>query len=263
MKMTRIITVKPLKFQKGMTLIELLVAGVISLIAVSGMVLVMASTLGTATQTIEMTRMTNDMRTAMQIITRELRRANYHTSWISCYGNTACLDNLGFTNRIVQIQIGDSVTAGDKDCLWFWYDRPQPCPTTSCTATELAAAQTAVTAEYVAAFRRAVTGGVGRIQMTTTQTAAASCATSPGWVDITDPNIIDVMSFNVNNDDSFVEIFNVDLDSQRVEKISLTMTAKLKADASVRSWIQLNTNGASRELTEFISVRNNTTSIGS
>ena len=90
MKMTRSMPIRSLKLQKGMTLIELLVAGVISLIAVSGMVLVMASTLGTATQTIEMTRLTHDMRTAMQIMTRELRRANYHPNWIACYGDTGC-----------------------------------------------------------------------------------------------------------------------------------------------------------------------------
>ena len=48
--------------QKGVTLIELLVAGVISLIAASGMVLVMASTLGTSSQTIQMARLTQEMR---------------------------------------------------------------------------------------------------------------------------------------------------------------------------------------------------------
>jgi len=46
MKMSHTKPIKALKLQKGMTLIELLVAGVVSLIAVSGMVLVMASTLG-------------------------------------------------------------------------------------------------------------------------------------------------------------------------------------------------------------------------
>ena len=147
MKMKRIIAIKSLKSQKGMTLIELLVAGIISLIAVSGMVLVMASTLGTSTQTIEISRLTHDMRTAMQIMTRELRRANYHPGWIACYGNTGCL-NAGFldiASEIGVIQIGDSV--GTDDCLWFWYDRPQACNTASCTTAELAALQTDLTAE--------------------------------------------------------------------------------------------------------------------
>ena len=45
-----------LKRQQGMTLLELLVAGVISIIVTAGMVVLMASTLGTGTQTIKMTQ---------------------------------------------------------------------------------------------------------------------------------------------------------------------------------------------------------------
>ena len=59
-----------------MTLMEMLVAGMISLIALSAMVIVMANTLGTGSQTIQMARVSNEMRAAMQIMTRELRRAN-------------------------------------------------------------------------------------------------------------------------------------------------------------------------------------------
>lgn len=244
-----------------MTLIELLVAGVISLIAVSGMVLVMASTLGTTTQTIEMTRLTHDMRTAMQIMTRELRRANYHPDWISCYGNTDCRTDLSITSHINRIQIGDSV--GTNDCLWFWYDRPQLCPTTTCTAAQFALAQTAITNESVAAFRRAVAAdGVGRLQMTTTRTTAAACSLSADWVDITDPNIIDVTAFTVDNADtdhpSILEEINAAGDTQNVEKISLVISARLTADPSVPTWIRGNAN-AIRTMDEFVTVRNNIT----
>ncbi len=261
MKMTRSLPMRSLKLQKGMTLIELLVAGIISLIAVSGMVLVMASTLGTSTQTIEMARLTHDMRTAMQIMTRELRRANYHPNWIACYGNTDCRADLNIANRVNRIQIGTNAVA--NDCLWFWYDRPQICPTSSCTAAELLAAQIDVTGESVAAFRRTVNGdGVGRLQMTTTRTAAADCNSSSDWVDITDPNIIDVTAFTVTNADpdlpSIEEPINSALDTQNVEKIGLVLTARLTNDPSVPAWIQGNANAA-RTMDEFVSVRNNIT----
>ena len=263
MKVIRNKQFRGLKHQQGVTLIELLVAGVISLIAVSGMLLVMATTLGTTTQTIEMTRLTQEMRTGMQIMTRELRRANYHPNFISCYGNTSCLSTLGIDSRIQAIKISDNIVdTGDKDCFWFWYDRPQICPTSSCTVAELAAAQVAVTSETVSGFRRATTAGVGKLQMTTTRTAGASCSTSTGWVDITDPNIIDVVSFEVINDDaalpSITETINTAGDTQRVEKIGITMTAKLTVDSSVASWIQnLNSGGATRDLNAFVRVRNN------
>ena len=231
-----------------MTLIELLVAGVISLIAASGMVIVMANTLGTGSQTIQMARLTQEMRTSMQIMSRELKRANYHVTYLSCWGAVDCRTTLGLASRVGAIGITDSI---DSDCIWFWYNRPQ---------------SSDVMGDPVAAFRRTEIDGIGTIQMFIGDggTNHAACPTDSGnniWVDITDPNIIDVMSFDVSDADSFEEEFNVEKDYQRVEKIALTMTAKLKDDGSVRPWIQENTN-ASRELTEFVSVRNNITFVG-
>ena len=233
--------------QTGVTLIELLVAGVISLIAASGMILAMSSTLGTGSQTIQMARLTQEMRTAMQIMSRELRRANYHSTFMNCYGKVDCLTTLGLTSRVRVIGINV-----DRDCLWFWYDRPQ-------TVTQLA-----ITDEPVAAFRLTGPDGAGRIQMMTYDTPP-NCADpddSTNWVDLTDPNIIDVLSFEVINDDaafpSITETINTAGDTQNVEKIGLTMTAKLTADSSVAAWIQnLNSAGATRDLNAFVRVRNN------
>jgi Tfp pilus assembly protein PilW len=239
------------KHQKGMTLIELLVAGVISLIAVSGMVAVMATTLGTTTQTIEMTRLTQDMRTSMQLITRELRRANYHPEFLKCYGNVACLSENALDTRILPVAVGTNVTAGD--CVSFWYDRPD-------TDTDTDTVRTLVNdLEYIAAFRREVSdAGVGRIQMMTRKTSAlANCTADTDWVDITDPEIIDVLSFVVDQDPSFpsiVENMNTAGDTQSISKLRLTMNAKQTVDASVPIWVQ--NQPGTRSLTEFVKVRN-------
>jgi len=234
--------------QKGMTLIELLVAGVISLIAASGMVLVMASTLGTGSQTIQMARLTQEMRTAMQMMSRELRRANYHATFMSCYGQVDCLTVLGLTDKVSTI--GGIPEDSTSECFWFWYDRPQ-------TGT-----QVAITTETVAAFRLIDTDdGIGTIQMTTTRTTAPDCdagADEDYWVDITDPTIIDIETFSASNVDSFTEFFNTAGDSQSVERIALTMTARLRADNAVTSWFQTDDNSI-RQLTEFITVRNSIT----
>jgi hypothetical protein len=231
---------------------ELLVAGVISLIAASGMVIVMANTLGSGTKTIQMARLTQDMRTAMQIMTRELRRANYHSTFLSCYGNVGCLGsgagNLNIAGKIRPIQIGDSEDT--DDCLWFFYDRPQK----------------TLAASSVAGFRRVEDpdvgdGTVGKIQMTTARTSDAVCNENhdaDDWADITDPDNIDILTFSVDDSVSFTETINATGDTQSVEKIGLTMTARLTVDGSVPTWIQNNAN-ANRQLTEFITVRNNTT----
>ena len=103
-----------LKRQQGMTLLELLVAGVISVVVTAGMVILMASTLGTGTQTIKMTQLSAEMRTAMQIMTRELRRANYHSSYANCFGDTDCLVTQGVASKISEINI-----AGDRELGQF------------------------------------------------------------------------------------------------------------------------------------------------
>lgn len=229
--------------QAGMTLIELLVAGIISLIAASGMVIVMANTLGTGSQTIQMSRLSNEMRTAMQIMTRELRRANFHASYLSCYGNVACRSDLGIDTKVKEITIVDN---GNSDCLYFWYDRPQ------------SGTQVAVTSEPVAAFRRGVSGTVGKLQMTTTLTSAPNCALSANWIDITDPDIIDVQQFNVV-DAGFTEVINDDGDTQSVERVGLTIQAKLVKDPLTITGLTAPPNVV-RELQEFVTVRNNITS---
>lgn len=228
--------------QTGMTLIELLVAGIISLIAASGMVIVMANTLGTGSQTIQMTRLSQEMRTAMQIMSRELRRANYHSTFLSCYGNVDCTTDLGINGKISDITIVDN---GDSDCFYFWYDRPQ-------TGT-----QVAVTSEPVAGFRRGLSGTTGKLQMTTTTTAAPNCGTDAGWVDITDPDIIDVQQFNVV-DAGFTETINTAGDTQSVERIGLTIRAKLITDPLTITGLTAPPNVV-REIQHFVTVRNNTT----
>jgi len=237
--------------QRGVTLIELLVASTVSIIAVAGMLAVMANTLGSGTATIQMSRMTEELRTAMQIMTRELRRANYHANYLSCYGNFGCLENIpvlgDISGKIGTIGIYEG---GDSDCIWFWYDRP---------------GSASVNASAVAGFRRKVENGIGRIQMTTglSSVPSANCGTDSQWInangaDITDPNFINVLSFNVVNASPTPEIINGTNDTQTVQRIGLTITGKLRAKASVKGFIQTNAN-ATRTLTEFIHIRNNFT----
>ena len=230
-----------------MTLVELLVAGAISLIATAGMLVLMINTLGTGSQTVRMARLTQEMRSTMQIMTRELRRANYHAGFMNCYGNTGCLSEMpvlgDITSRVGAITITDN---GDSDCFWFWYDRPQ------------SGTPVAVTSESVAAFRRTTVDSIGKIQMTTTRTSAPVCGSDTDWVDITDPGLVDVVAFNVSDAASVTETINSAGDTQSIERIGLTMTARLSGGGSESQWVR-DTTYSTRELQEFVKVRNNTT----
>lgn len=263
------------KYQKGMTLMELLVAGFISLIASSAMIILMASTLGTGTRTIMVTKLADEMRTSMQIMTRELRRANYHGTFAACFGASDCTSTIGIGSYINSVEnadgigIGDTTTWGTNDCLWFWYDRD-------------AAKAFGEPEEPVAAFRRTENGdGIGIIQMTTTKVDAPDCAADwdhNTWVNITDPNIVDVITLEIDNNiatstDYDTQILYSFLDAgtvnsypftfseskQAIERIGITMTGSLISSATP-TWME-GADAPTVVLQDFIRVRNNTLSI--
>lgn len=242
--------------QKGMTLMELLVAGFISIIVSSGMVVLMASTLGTGTQTIKMTQLSGELRSAMQIMSRELRRANYHTTYTACFGDLDCLATLGVDSEVAEININ-----ADEDCVWFWYDRPQRCESPPCTSIQLSDDQDAITDETVAAFRRMENAdGAGIIQMAVTADTTISCGddlTDTDWADITNPELVDVEVFNVDDAvtgfESYVYTVN---GTQGIERIGITITGRLlTSDASLPTWMQDN-SALPLTIRDFVRVRN-------
>lgn len=213
--------------QLGLSLMEMLVAAAISVVVATSMVILMANTLGTGTRTIEATRLGQEVRSAMQVMSRELRRANYHGNFMRCFGNVACRNSLeggapgtSAANWVNTINITD---AGNSDCIWFWYDRDSD--------------GTINSDDPVSAFRRGTVGGVGTLQMSTTVTAAPGCNTATGWVDISDPQVIDVIAFNADDSTSFTDTLNSAGATQGVEKIELSITARLVSDNTVQRTI--------------------------
>jgi len=244
------------KRQKGMTLMELLVAGSISVIVSSGMVILMASTLGTGTETIKMTKLSSEMRAAMQIMTRELRRANYHASYVSCFGNMNCLVDEGIDEYVTEININGDPTG---DCFWFFYDRPQRGGT-----------QELITDDNIAAFRLTPTniGGVniGTIQMAINVSTANppdtnTCPTTAvvednEWVNITNPALVDIQSFSVSDRVPGFLSYPITINgTQSIERIGLTMSGKLRSDVSLPTWMQGNI-APLLTIQDFILVRN-------
>lgn len=229
--------------QRGVTLIELMVAMVISLVVSGAMVMLMANTLGTGTRTIGMTHLTQEMRTAMQIMSRDLRRANYMRpiDMRKCFGNVNCIADLGFTGKVGAVAIGaDSDGDGFGECLSFWLDRNQ---------------DGAFTTNDIGAFRLFVASGVGRMQVLTNHTGMDpnNCPTGT-WVSITDPDIIDVQSFIVDDTGTYTEVINGTGSTQTVQNVRLAMTAELTNDGS-------GTFTISREIGDNIRVRNNFTTL--
>lgn len=224
LKMSRFTSARPQAGQGGMTLIEMMVAMVVSLIVSGAMVAIMANTLGTGTRTINSTHLTQELRTALQIMSRDLRRANYlePLQARTCIQNVDCLVDLGISDKLGAIDVGDD-TDGDGfgECMSFWLDRTSGDGLTGIRRT---------------GFRLAVSGGIGRIEMlnddTSTSVDGNNCPTGT-WVAITDPDVVDVNSFVVDNSATYNLTVTSGGSTQSTQKIRLELDAQLITAGSI------------------------------
>jgi len=217
--------------QNGFGLVEMLVSLALSLIAVTVMVVLMANTLGTGSETIQMSRLSQELRASIQLMSRDLRRANYHSGYLNCFANFDCRDDLGITAYVNTININ---AAGN--CFWYWLDRDGDADLSN---------------DPVGGFRYSTVGDVGVLQMRIAGNTAANCDDPAGWELITDPDTIDITAFNISNADSYTENLTSAGDVQTVEKIRLTINGRMASNPAVQ-----------RQIQDLILVRNDVQSSG-
>ena len=112
------------KRQTGVTLIEAMISLALSLIVTSAMVVLMANSLGTSTRIIQMSQLSDELRNAMSMMTRDVRRANYSANSIFCFGNSECSHKAPDPDRSA-LQAGDIDIQidGVLSCFTFNLDR--------------------------------------------------------------------------------------------------------------------------------------------
>jgi Tfp pilus assembly protein PilV len=218
--------------QTGTSLMEVLVAMSISLVVTASMVALMANSLSGTTRIVKMTKLSDDMRVAMQMMTRDVRRSSYNANSLFCYGNTDCNSDGSDLTLAGDITISDT-----NDCFTFLMDRDHDGDSTENEA---------------GGFRRVTSGGVGAIEMWAGG-ASPDCsvaAGSPGWVEITNPDNMDIFAFTVDDDLSYTEVLLNDsfgnTMSQKVRKIRMNIRGRLVMDPTIV-----------RRIEDVISVRNN------
>lgn len=204
--------------QSGLGLVEMLVSVALSLMAVTVMVILMANTLGTGSETIQMSRLSQELRASIQLMSRDLRRANYHSGYLNCFANFNCRNDLGIAAYVNTININ---AAGN--CFWYWLDRDGDADLSN---------------DAVGGYRFSTVGGIGVLQMRIAGNAAANCDDPAGWELITDPDTIDITSFNISNSDSYTESLTSAGDVQTVEKIRLTINGRMASNPAVQRQIQ-------------------------
>lgn len=200
----------------GFTLIEMLVATAIGLIVVLAMAQLMANTLGTSTRTIEMNALTQQLRSTLQLMSRDVRRASYSSDAILCYANIDCR-----TDGSLSLP-GDISFNAASNCFTFQHDRNHDGNATN---------------DGGGAFRLAQSGGVGVMEMWTGTTAADCTSGSSDWLAITDPDIVDVYSFEVDDNASYSEVIDVDGGGsdvlQKVRKVRMSLAGRLTFDPQI------------------------------
>ena len=228
--------------QSGASLMEVLIAMTISLVVTAAMIAMMSNTLGTTARIINMTKLQDDLRVAMQMMTRDLRRSNFNADSMFCFAN----DNCGTDGSIAtprEIFIADS-----NDCFWFVTDR-----NFDNYASDLEAG----------AFRRVAVdpdgdgNSVGALEMWTGTGEPSASICNPDqvdedWVQITNPETLDISSFEVFDDEpglSYTQLIRKDALGntlyQTVRKLRMNIEANLVLDDSI-----------SRTLEDIITVRN-------
>lgn len=206
------------KLQTGLGLVEMMVSISLSLLAVVAMIILVSSTLGSSSTTIQMSRLSQEMRASMQLMSRDLRRANFHSSFLGCFANLNCRSDLGIDSFVDTIHIN-----ADGNCFWYWLDRN---------------ADADLTNDAVGAFRFSDIEGIGTIQMRIAGNSAANCDATDGWELITDPGIVEITGFTVNNSDSYTESLTSSGGVQIVEKIRLSINGRMISDPSIQKEIQ-------------------------
>ena len=216
--------------QKGMSLMEVLVAMSVSMVVAASMVALMANTLSSTARIINMTKLADDLRTTMQMMTRDVRRTSYNVNSMFCYANSDC-----GTDGAVTLAGDITINAGN-DCFTFLTDPDHDGDSTENDA---------------GGFRRVISSGVGVIEMWSGN-AAPDCsvaAGTAGWDQITNPETMDIFTFSVDENLSYTqEILNDGLGntlSQKIRKIRMDMGGRLVLDNTIE-----------RRIEDIISVRN-------
>ncbi len=203
--------------QSGATLMEVLIAMSVSLVVSASMVALMSNSLANTTRIIKMTKLTDDLRVAMLLMSRDVRRSSYTADAVYCFGNPDCATD-GSLELPGDISINDA-----NDCVTFLLDRDHDGDATENDA---------------GGFRRTTDSGVGLLQMWIGDSAPDCASDNANWANITNPEDMEITAFSVDDDLSYTEViwdngFGIQK-FQKVRKVRMSIDGRLMVDNSIQ-----------------------------
>jgi type IV pilus assembly protein PilW len=213
---------------------EVMIAMSISLVVTASMIALMANSLGSTARIIQMTKLSDDMRVALQMMSRDVRRASYNANSMYCYANTDCASD-GIVTTAGDITMVDLDSDSVNDCFTFLMDRDYDGDSTE---------------DNAGGFRRVTANGVGVIEMWTGDSTAdcTDAAGAAGWVQITNPENMNISVFSIDDNLSYTQNIlddGTNTVSMKVRKVRMNMEGQLVLDSTI-----------TRHMEDIIAVRN-------
>jgi len=205
----------------GLTLVEMLIALVISAAVLTGMVSFYAFVTYHSKHSLEVVRLDQELYLALNVMSNDIRRAGY---WSNAQAD---LGTGNLTNPFMQADTDLQVNSSNN-CILFSYDRSGD------------GALPALGSAYDERYGFRLNNNIIQYRVSS---GSFACDSSDGWIDLTDPNIINVSNLSfVENIDS-LNLGGGDILNKR--NIVISLTASLTNDSII-----------TRTLSRQITVRN-------
>ena len=201
---------------KGFTLVEMMIAMLIGVGFSIGAIKMFAGAINTSSRSVQMVKLSQELRTAMQLVSRDIRRSGILFDPLANYQATQALTS-GMT-------IGTLSEEGVADCLQVSYQD--------------------TTGNIVnAVYRHMLADGVGAVAG---HFAADSDCTTPadaaGWIEITDPEMLNISRFSFTLNNRSIAIGTNPATGNTIqmviERIVIQMTGVLHADTDISRSIE-------------------------
>lgn len=215
---------------RGFSLVELMVALVAGMIVAGAVIAFTVSTVQSSAEYVTATRLTQDLRSTIDYVGRELRRAGYDQDYMSQLAQVV--------GSSEQSEFSPIFLSAGGDCIIYAYDRLPGTP-----------GQVDPANGEIRGIRRVVEGGVGIIEVASTDgvTTELSCdddeadySTYPptcngGWCALTDNRILDVTALEISDAGSAVieAAGGVAALPMRIREMKVEVRGRLVADNDV------------------------------
>lgn len=210
--------------QTGFSLIELMISIVVGLIVIVGVLGVFGSAIKSHSDNLRMTRLNQELRTVMNMMVRDIRRAGFNGDAQLALGPTAGNTNLFSDPAGTNLNLTPGTPAS---CVTFAYDS---------NGNGILEIGAGTTPDERYGYRLdAVADAVEMRQL------GAACSATSNWVNITDENTIEIVALGANPALQFtVTNTPVDIDgsgtttsTMTIRNVGIILSGRLKSDPSV------------------------------